>query len=323
MSELIANTMQQSLTNIADRIVTNKTSKGFIVDATGRAIVVLNGPDGQDLLQRLSTNDLSKLVVGGAVQTILTNEKGRIIEVVTVIKLAEQQLLLVGQSRETDTLRWWLEKFIIMEDAKVESQAGVYKHFLLYGLHKDVEQQLKMGGELIIGAIIFKEQWKNVIFINLLVEHSKSGGLLEQLGNASCVLTNKEDFERFRIQNHIPSSLNELTEEYNPLEANLNHLISWTKGCYIGQEVIARLETYKKVQRRLVGLRLKEMPASLPRIIFHETEEVGVMTSAVEIEKSHVAGLGYIKLSFLELDGNFFMKNTEKKIPVTVQKEQL
>lgn len=322
---MIANTMSQSLANIAtaNRIVTEKTSKGFIVDATGRAIVVLTGPDGQDLLQRLSTNDLSKLVVGGATQTILTNEKGRLIEVVSVIKLAEQKLLLVGQSGETDKLLRWLEKFIIMEDAKVESQAGVYKHFLLYGLHENVEQQLQIGGALIFGTIMFKEQWKNVTVISLLTEHSKSGDLLQQLENASCVLTNKEDFERFRIQHYIPSSLAELTEEYNPLEANLNHLISWTKGCYIGQEVIARLDTYKKVQRHLVGLRLEEMPASLPQTIFNESEEIGVMTSAAESDESYITGLGYIKLSFLESDGSFFIRNKGKKVSVTVQKEQL
>lgn len=315
--------MLQPLPNIAivDNTLTNKTVRSSIVDVTGRVVVLLNGPDGQDLLQRLSTNDMLKMTIGGSLQTILTNEKGRIIEVVSVIKLDEGKLLLVGQSHDGDKLLRWLEKFIIMEDAKVESQAGLYKHFLLYGVQEGVERQLKSNGELLNGIVSFKEQWKNAIFIHLLIENSKSEDLLLGLRKASYMLSSTEDFERFRIQNHIPSSLNELTEEYNPLEANLNHLISWTKGCYIGQEVIARLDTYKKVQRQLVGLRLKEMPPSLPHIIFNETEEVGMMTSAIEIEKSHIAGLGYIKLNFLESDGRFFIRNAEKQIPVTVQKE--
>lgn len=316
--------MLQSLLNIAigDGIVTNKAYESFIVDITGKAVGLLIGPDGQDLLQRLSTNDMSKMAVGSAAQTILTNEKGHIIEVVSVIKLAEGRLLLVGQSHNENKLLRWLEKFIIMEDAKVEPQAGIYKHFLLYGLREGAEQQLKSEGELFKGTIIFKERWKNVVLTHLLIEHSESDSLLEQLVRTSYVLSSTEDYERFRIQNYIPSSLNELTEEYNPLEARLNHLISWTKGCYIGQEVIARLDTYKKVQRQLVGLRLKEMPTSLPHTIFKETEEVGIITSAVEIEQSNIAGLGYIRLNALEAGGRFFIRDDEKQIPVTVQTEQ-
>ncbi|MBI3579013.1 MAG: hypothetical protein HY089_06340, partial [Ignavibacteriales bacterium] len=266
-----------------DGIVTNKTLAGFIVEITRRPIVLLTGPDAQDLLQRLSTNDMSKITAGSAVQTILTNEKGRIIEVVSVIKLAEGKLLLVGQSQDGARLLRWLEKFIIMEDAKLESQAGLYKHFLLYGMQDDVSLLEKNDEELLRDAVIFKERWKNVTLMHLLVEHSRVNSLLDQLRKASYVLTNGEDFERFRIQSYIPSCHSELTQEYNPLEANLNHLISWTKGCYIGQEVIARLDTYKKVQRKLVGLRLEEMPTSLPHTIFTETEEVGMITSAIEI----------------------------------------
>lgn len=324
MLAITTSTIPQSLTNIAstERMIANKTVKGFIFDATGKAIVSLKGPDGQDLLQRISTNDLSKLTVGETVQTILTNEKGRIIEVVAVIKLAEQKLLLVGQSSGDKLLRW-VEKFIIMEDANVESKDGVYKHFVLYGLSEDMERQLKTEKELLNDAIIFKESWQSVTLINLLVEHLAAKGLLQHLENASCVLTNKGDFDRFRIQNHIPSSLTELTEEYNPLEANLNHFISWTKGCYIGQEVIARLDTYKKVQRQLVGLQLQEMPASVPKAIFNESEEIGILTSAVAIEKSSFAGLGYIKRNYLESNGSFFIKNDGKQISVTLQKEQL
>ncbi len=60
--------------------------------------------------------------------------------------------------------------------------------------------------------------------------------------------------DAYKIENGIPSDPNELNDLYNPHEAKLIDLVDFKKGCYIGQEVIARLDTYDKVQKHLVGL---------------------------------------------------------------------
>ena len=65
-----------------------------------------------------------------------------------------------------------------------------------------------------------------------------------------------EAMEALRVENGLPRWGHELGDAYNPLEAGLTGSVSWTKGCYIGQEVVARLWTYHKVQRYLVGLGL-------------------------------------------------------------------
>jgi folate-binding protein YgfZ len=64
--------------------------------------------------------------------------------------------------------------------------------------------------------------------------------------------------EAWRILRGLPASGGELTEEHNPLEAGLWDAVSFTKGCYVGQEVVARLNTYDKVSRVLAGLVLPE-----------------------------------------------------------------
>lgn len=61
-----------------------------------------------------------------------------------------------------------------------------------------------------------------------------------------------DEFSRIKLS--LPKSPNELNEDNNPLELGLGKLISWNKGCYVGQEVISRLDTYDKVSRCLVGL---------------------------------------------------------------------
>ncbi len=65
-------------------------------------------------------------------------------------------------------------------------------------------------------------------------------------------------YETFRIARGIPDIGRELTNDFNPFEVGLRDAISMTKGCYIGQEVIARLDTYQKVKRKLVGILFAE-----------------------------------------------------------------
>jgi folate-binding protein YgfZ len=128
-----------------------------------------------------------------------------------------------------------------------------------------------------------------------------------------------ERYDEYRIQHGIPVSPNELSVAYNPLEADLGGLISWTKGCYIGQEVIARLDTYKKVQKMLVGLEMAELPLALPTVLFFNEMECGTITSARRAsETGKTIGLGYLKTG-MNQDGNGFYFSLEgRKIPVVV-----
>ena len=85
----------------------------------------------------------------------------------------------------------------------------------------------------------------------------------------------------------------ELTEDDNPLEAGLWHSISFEKGCYIGQETIARLNTYKGVKKRLWGIALDQtVPANTN--ISLDGKTIGKLTSLTETEAGYF-GLGYLR----------------------------
>jgi folate-binding protein YgfZ len=109
-----------------------------------------------------------------------------------------------------------------------------------------------------------------------------------------------EVFDVLRIEAGIPVYGRELREDYNPLEANLRKFVSFTKGCYIGQEVIVRLDTYNKLQRRLVGFIFDTRGGveRNARVLFND-EEIGLVTSSAfsyGIQKT--IGLGYVKLQY-------------------------
>jgi folate-binding protein YgfZ len=88
-------------------------------------------------------------------------------------------------------------------------------------------------------------------------------------------------YETFRIARGIPRYGSELNDAHNPYDVGLKFAISYTKGCYIGQEVIARLDTYGKVQRELVGITLNEDAEGVQAgaAIVYRGTEVGTMTS--------------------------------------------
>ena len=67
----------------------------------------------------------------------------------------------------------------------------------------------------------------------------------------------------FRIKNLIPKSGNEIIDSYNPLDLGLERLIDFSKGCYVGQEVIARLDTYKKVQNIMHMIKVDDIDSNM------------------------------------------------------------
>ena len=89
----------------------------------------------------------------------------------------------------------------------------------------------------------------------------------------------------------------DVSEANNPLEANFkDNFISFNKGCYIGQEVVARLDTYDKVQRSLVGLSFLDDASPEPGTdLFYEDKKVGVITSVIQSPRYGAIALAYVR----------------------------
>jgi folate-binding protein YgfZ len=119
-----------------------------------------------------------------------------------------------------------------------------------------------------------------------------------------------------------------MTELTNPLECGLNRYVSFTKGCYIGQEVIARLDAYDKISKHMVGIRSEtEIPinGSTGDVkLLADNKECGFVTSSCISDKFGNIGLGFVKTIFLDYEkpyilsygGNSF-KCEIMKLPLT------
>lgn len=181
-----------------------------------QALLKISGPDKEDFLQRLSTNELktNKNPLG----TCFLNNKGRLIDFVFVFK-ENDYFILLSSHTDMHILYDHLEKFHFSEDIKIVHEISLKPVAIIdesISFHLSLPENFK-------GELIDEETWQNL-----------------------------------RILKKMPASSNEINENFMPQEVGLEDFISHTKGCYIGQEVIAKAFTYQKNRRRLVGLKLSK-----------------------------------------------------------------
>lgn len=304
-------------------------------------ILELSGKDVLDYLHRISTNSLKNISKESVEQTIFTSEKGKIIDIATIMNFEDHQLLICSEAHK-NRVKSWIEKYIIMDDVKVNDPNGNYALLEVLGPQSDSFMTLVCGN--VINEIELNK-FKSVrsegimFFLSklrssnghfkfwLLTDPENAVKLVDYMINNKGIfdfnLIGEDAFNSFRISQGIPVAPNELNDQYNPHEANAISLVNFTKGCYIGQEVIARLETYDKVQKYLKGISFNEPinEAGEYNLFDAEENEAGKVTSIAYSHKcGKYIGLAYLRKAYLQ-EGTFLIaKNGNgKDIPVTVK----
>ena len=273
-------------------------NEGGFFERKNSGALDLHGKDALDFLHRMTTNELKSLKPFTVQETILTNEKARIIDVLRVL-IGEEYIRVLTSERLNKDVRKWLEKFIIMDDVTIVERTEELALIDVIG-EKAIS---KITAELIGSTEKFESAWRKIqidsVQAELVFHQSITGSMLtivfpkaqidamkrwlRNIIGISSELTEAQ-FELWRIEHGFPKVGAELSEYVHPLEAGAERAVSFTKGCYVGQEVIARLDTYQKVHRQLRGIIIdsSEAIAETPPIILKsESREIGKITSLV------------------------------------------
>ncbi|MGA7160526.1 MAG: hypothetical protein WBZ48_05960 [Bacteroidota bacterium] len=233
--------------NLADEVSLLEHGPALL-DFSDHGLLSLEGKDAVDFLNRISTNDFRNFSPGGSQQTVLTSEKGRAIDSIIVADRHDHLLLIVSRGAQYE-VKQWIEKFIIMEDVNVVDRTGQH---LLFVLFNALDATKILSGDNNYQAFRAHYYENDVTFF---IADAEAGILGELHPVLNCQVGN-DAYNFFRIQHGIPCYKKEMDGEFNPLELNLWNQVSFSKGCYIGQEVIARLDTYKRIQRVLCRIRI-------------------------------------------------------------------
>jgi len=284
----------------------------ILVDRAALGRLSITGGDALDLLHRLSTGDLKSLRPGGGAVTVFTTAKGRILDLVFLHRLEDRLLGITGEGRAAP-LAAWIERYTFREEVRVVDWSATHGALGIYGARAaEIVGRVLGGGAArlplhaampvaMAGAtgILTRTYPHGGDGFHLVAEKAAIPILRQAVLDSGSGLVEAApgDLEPLRIEAGLPAIGRELTEEYNPWEAGLDDAISLNKGCYVGQEVIARLHTYKKVAHLLVRLDIQSGRApTLPAVLTVGGIPTGRLTSAATVPgQRRVIGLAYVR----------------------------
>jgi tRNA-modifying protein YgfZ len=276
-----------------------------ICDRTHWGLLELTGADRLSFLHSQSTNDLKALQAGQGCDTVILTSTARTLDLVSASVTEESILLLVSPARRQQLLQWFDRYIFFGDKVEVCDRTSTLTTFSLLGpeARSLLETQDIVLPENPHQHQLFTVQGMSVRVIadsgfsipgyTLIVQQEQAADLWQLCRQAGALPMGVQGWEQLRVQQGRPSPDAELTEDYNPLEAGLWHTISFDKGCYIGQETIARLNTYNGVKQQLWGIQL-EGPAEPGAPLWVADQKVGILTSQAQVADDYL-GLGYIK----------------------------
>jgi folate-binding protein YgfZ len=224
-------------------------------------LLLLGGATRLDYLQRQSTNDLGLLAPNRAVPNILTNPSGRILEVFTLLAFGEQIALLTQPGHAPGLAAYFKKRIFFNDQVTVEDASANWAQLELHGpqapaalaalgfsttptLDEVVTTELSAAGLYAIG----EEGCTRLLAPSDLIDQ-----LTSRLSGTGASALTYESRELLRIEAGRAGHP-EFTDAYTPFEIGLDRYVSASKGCYTGQEVLARQVTYDKVVRGLAQL---------------------------------------------------------------------
>jgi len=297
-------------------------SSAGVIRRGDRGILSVTGADRLTWLQGLLTNDVAALSLGDVCDAAYLTPQGRMITDVRVVQLADSTLLDIPASL-ADSLRARLDALLFSEDAQIADRTATMKIVDVHGpLAPSIVDAARASIEPTVTAVVSDAPYV-VPGYSILVPGAGTDEVVRRLVEAGGVETTLETLDVLRVEAGMPAFLVDMDEHTIPLEAGLEkRAISFTKGCYVGQEVIVRVTQrgHGRVARRLVGLLLAKGP--LPKAgaaISSGERPVGRVTSAVwsPTLQSGIA-LGYVLRDYVEPGTPLEVSSADSPIVATV-----
>jgi folate-binding protein YgfZ len=236
-----------------------------VLERSGGDVLVMTDNDRVDFMQRMTTNDIAALQPGQSTVTVLTSSTARVLFAFTVLCQPDALIVLPAPGQAAALEKHLRGQIFFMDKVKIENRSADHARLRLMG--PDAASALEQLGfdlaDVADGAfaerddvVAVKQRAYDVPGYELLVPVAQQATVLDALVAAGAVRLHDADaYNIRRIELGRPAPGHELTEDFTPLEAGLAWTCAENKGCYTGQEIIARQITYDKVTKLLVGLR--------------------------------------------------------------------
>ncbi len=294
----------------------------MVIDRSHEGRTWLSGRDRLSLLQRMSTNELEGLAEGEARPTVLTTPVARMVDLLWVLNLGERMLMLTSPGQAAAVRRWLSGYIFFNDDVRLEDAGEELGQLGVYGPEAARRMAALAPGSASLaaghslrrdGLVILRGRPLAGDGFTLIGSPEGLAGASETLVTGGAVRASEDTYQVLRIEAGMPYIGHEISGEYIPLEAGLWEAVSFSKGCYTGQEIIARMESRGKLAKTLVGLKLGA-PAGPGAEVFSGEVRVGLVSSAVVSPASGPIALAFVKPQFAELGTRLWVEGAEAKV---------
>jgi aminomethyltransferase len=282
-----------------------------------RAVIEVRGGDRLRFLQGQLSNDVAALEPDGprvGCPALALTPQGRI--VAEVLLVARPDVFWLDTDRTTvEPLVARLDRYVIADDVQIADASARFARLAVEGPAARAVMAAAAGSALAPGAggpleiagaavVAVPFGWSGEDALQLFLPAPAVEAVGTALRQAGARPADAETLEVLRVEAGRPRAGAELTQEVLPAEARLvESAVSFTKGCYTGQEVVARMHSRARVGHLLVGVRLEDAGAALPprgAPLVHDGSPVGAVTSAARSPTAGPVALGFVRAAHAE-----------------------
>jgi tRNA-modifying protein YgfZ len=269
----------------------------ILFDLSHRGKLEVDGPDARSFLHNLSSNDIRNLAAGSECEAFLTTATAKVVAYLRVACLSSDARRAVFQldlaPGTLDRVRSHLEHYRISEQVEFTDRTRELALVHLAGSHGvDVIKALPASSP----AMIRRLDRLGLPGLDVLCAADLAPGLWQVLVAAGAAPAGRDTFEVLRVEAGMPAQGLDIEETTFVPEVGRNtQAISYTKGCYLGQEPIVMARDRGHVNRQLLGLKLSGDPAPQGSLVFRDDKEVGRVTSSVRSPRLGAIALAYLR----------------------------
>lgn len=302
-----------------------------LIDLSTRGRIEVSGAEAVQFLNGLITNDMKTLAAGAWMPAAFPNVQGRLLAQARVLRPNEEQSFLIDTEAATrERVHQTLARFTLAGDFRVRDLSGETAQLSVQGARArvliDTALGVKAGG--VERGRVASVAWRDNSLTILRATHTGEDGfdlivgardaraLWDALIEVGAQPVGYEALEVLRVEAGEPRYGVDMTETSVVLEAGLDEAVSYTKGCYVGQEIIARIHWRGHVAKRLAGIVLADDRAldSENKIRSVEGKEIGRITSSVFSPRlQRTIALGYLKYDYLKPETEIVVASADEE----------
>ncbi|HEX7294179.1 MAG TPA: aminomethyltransferase family protein [Pyrinomonadaceae bacterium] len=306
---------------------------GGLIDLSPRGRIHVTGSEALMFLNGLVTNDMKTLGEDRWMLAVFPNVQGRILAAVRIVRTADGFLIDTEPATHERVLKT-IERFTLAGDFKVADITASTVMLTVQGSAAADVVATFVGAEVTLDRNGARQlEWRDQALTLLRATHTAEDGfdliaprenataLWDMLVEAEAHPTGYDAFERLRIEAGIPRFGRDMDETTVVTETNLDDAVSYTKGCYVGQEIIVRIKHRGHVAKKLAGLVLEKETAIEPgaAVKSEAGADIGRITSATfSPTLDRTVAIAYLKYEFLSAGTMVKVNSSEGELSATV-----